>query len=132
RQVMTIELRMLAWSVALGVVYVGVYSVAFTLRRGLRWALSPRDEVGLALTAVGGRLERALRNFFETFPLFAAAVLAVHFLGRQNQPTAVGAQLYFWGRVVYMPVYATGIPGVRTFVWLVTMAGIVMLLISLL
>ena len=41
---------------------------------------------------------------------------------------ALGAQLYFWGRVAFLPVYAFGIPVVRTLVWTVALAGIVLVL----
>jgi uncharacterized MAPEG superfamily protein len=52
-----------------------------------------------------GRLQRALRNFGETFPLFAAAVLIAHVENVHNAYTLWGAHLYFWGRVVYLPLY---------------------------
>jgi hypothetical protein len=40
---------------------------------------------------VAGRLERALRNFLETFPLFATAVLLVQITGRNGRMSAIGA-----------------------------------------
>ncbi len=69
------------------------------------------------LTSVAGRLDRALSNFLETFPLFAAAVLIAHAAGRHDWMTIWGAQLYFWGRVAYVPLYAFGIRLVRSLVW---------------
>jgi len=42
--------------------------------------------------------------------------------------TALGAQLYFWARVVYLPVYVVGIPYLRTLVWVVSLAGLLMVL----
>jgi uncharacterized MAPEG superfamily protein len=80
------------------------------------------------LTGVPGRLDRARGNFLETFAFFAALVLAVVALGRQNAGSALGAQLYFWARLVYVPVYAAGIPYLRTLVWAVSIVGLVMLL----
>ncbi len=76
---MTVELRMLALSVVLGIVQIVVIaSHAASLQRGYRWTAGPRDEGAEQLRGVAGRLERALRNFAETFPLFAAAVLMAH------------------------------------------------------
>ena len=49
-------------------------------------------------------------------------------LGKQDATSALGAQLYFWARLVYVPVYAAGIPYLRTLVWAVSIAGMVALL----
>src|SRR5215468_10902849 len=98
---MTIELTMLALSTGLGFVHIVAASHAASLQRGYRWSASARDEPVEPLRGVAGRLERASRNFLETFPLFAAAVLADHAVGRHSALTVWGAQLYFWGRVLY-------------------------------
>jgi uncharacterized MAPEG superfamily protein len=75
-------------------------------------------------------LERALRNFLETFPVFVALVLMVHVLGRENALSAWGAGLYVAARLVYVPLYAFGVPLVRSLVWNVAFAGIVLLLLA--
>ena len=48
------------------------------MQRGYLWTAGSRDEAVPPLTGIAGRLERALRNFVKTFPLFAAAVLIAH------------------------------------------------------
>jgi hypothetical protein len=75
---MTLELKMLALSIVLGLVQIVLASHAASLQRGYVWTASSRDEAVPALTGVAGRLQRALQNFVETFPLFAAAVLTAH------------------------------------------------------
>jgi uncharacterized MAPEG superfamily protein len=45
--------------------------------------------------------------------------------------TVLGAQLYFWARLVYVPVYAAGIPYLRTLIWAASIVGIVLLLTAL-
>ena len=70
-------------------------------------------------------------NFLETFPFFAAAVLAVVATGRTSVDTALGVQLYFWARVAYVPLYAAGIPYVRTLVWAVSFWGLIKVLVAL-
>ncbi|NUO72409.1 MAG: hypothetical protein HOQ10_06810 [Frateuria sp.] len=125
---MGIEIRMLVWSVILGLVQIALTVLAMMIQRGTGWAVGPRDQPGQALTGVGGRLDRARGNFLETFAFFAALVLAVVALGRQDATSALGAQLYFWARLVYVPVYAAGIPYLRTLVWAVSFVGIVLLL----
>lgn len=129
---MGIELQMLAWSVVLGLVQIALAAMASMRVRGIAWIVSPRDEPGAPLIGVGGRLERARDNFLETFALFAALVLAVIALGRQDAMSALGAQLYFWARLVYVPLYAAGIPYLRSLVWAVSLAGIVLVLLALL
>lgn len=127
---MNIELQMLAWSVVLGLVQVAIAATGMLGQRGLGFAASPRDDGG-TLVGVAGRLERARANFMETFALFAATVLVGYLLQRHTATTALGAQLYFWARLVYVPVYALGIPYLRTLIWTVSMVGIVMLLVPL-
>ena len=128
---MEIELQMLVWSIVLGLVHVLVAATLMTQQRGLRWNASPRDGVAAPLTGVAARVDRAFRNFLETFPFFAAAVLAVVATQRTDADTALGAQLYFWARLAYVPIYAAGIPYLRTAVWAVGLWGIVKLLSAL-
>jgi uncharacterized MAPEG superfamily protein len=128
---MTLELRMLALSIVLGLVQIVLASHAASLQRGYVWTASSRDEAVPKLTGVAGRLERALHNFVETFPLFAAAVLTAHVAATHGWMTEWGAQLYFWARVVYLALYAAGIFLLRSLVWNVATLGIVLMLLSL-
>jgi uncharacterized MAPEG superfamily protein len=128
---MTIELRMLALSIVLGLVQIVLAAHVAALQRGFIWAATARDTPRPALTGVAGRLDRALRNFLETFPLFAAAVLMAHVAGRHGWMTEWGAQLYFWARIAYLGLYAGGVFLVRSLAWSVATLGIVLLLLAL-
>src|SRR5258707_9699702 len=128
---MTLELKMLALSIVLGLVQIVLASHAASLQRGYVWTASSRDEAAPKLTGVAGRLERALHNFVETFPLFAAAVLAAHVAGTHSWMTERGVQLYFWARIVYLALYASGAFLLRSLVWNVAALGIVLILLSL-
>lgn len=128
---MTVELEMLALSAALGIVQILLSSHAASVQYGYRWAASPRDQPMAPLTGVAARLERALRNFMETFPLFAAAVLIASLTDRHSWMTVWGAQLYFWGRLAYLPLYAAGVPLVRSMAWNIATIGIILVLIGL-
>ena len=127
---MTTELALLAWSIALGLVHAVATGQFTTFQYGIRYGLSPRDEPK-PVTGVGGRVQRAFANYMQTFPFFAAAVLIAYVAGRHSWLTIIGAQLYFWGRLVYVPLYAAGIPVARTAAFLVASLGIVLLLIAL-
>jgi uncharacterized MAPEG superfamily protein len=71
-------------------------------QRGYLWTAGSRDEAVPPLTGIAGRLERALCNFIETFPLFAAAVLIAHVTNTHSWMTEWGVQLYFGARVGYL------------------------------
>ena len=125
-------MRVLTLSVVLGIVQIVASSHAASLQRGYRWTAGPRDEQAPPLRGVAGRLDRALRNFMETFPLFAAVVLAAHVSDTHGALTVWGAYLYFWARVVYVFLYAAGIPLIRSLVWTVAPFGIFLFVAALL
>ncbi len=128
---MSIEIKYLAWSIALGLVYVLVVATLGTAQRGLDWNVGNRDGETKPLTGAAARAHRASWNFLETFPFFAAALLAVVLIKTNSAHTALGAMLYFWARVIYLPVYVIGIPYLRTLVWAVSFWGILQLLWAL-
>lgn len=127
---MTTELSLLAWSVVLGLAHALATGQAAVQQHGLAYNMGPRDEQK-PLTGIGGRVNRAFSNFMQTFPLFAAAVLVAHVAGRHTAWTVLGAHLYFWARVAYVPLYAMGVPVVRTAAFGVSVVGIVLILLAL-
>ena len=129
---MDIEIRYLGWAIVLGLVQLLLASLLVTRLRGLAWNAGPRDRDNGPAPGVAGRAERALRNFLETFPFFAAAVLGAAAAGRTDALTALGVQLYLWARVAYVPLYLAGVPYLRSLVWGVSMAGLLLVLRALL
>lgn len=128
---MSVELQVLTWSVVLGFVHIVASSHAKSLQRGYRWTASARDEQVPALTGMAGRLERALNNYLESFPLFAALVLVAHAAGVHSSLTVWGSFLFLGARVLYLPLYALGIPLVRSLVWNVAAIGMLLFVIDL-
>ena len=128
---MTTELYVLAFSILLGIVHLVAASHFISFQYGYRWTASNREEEMPPLKGAAGRVDRAVTNFLETFPLFAAAVLIAHVAGRHGALTVWGVHLYFWGRVIYAIAYSAGFPLVRSMIWNVATAGIVLLLIAL-
>jgi uncharacterized MAPEG superfamily protein len=123
---LSVELTMLVFAVILGVLQLWIAARTVNSSRGLKWNLSARDGEPPAASAIGLRLDRAFRNFMETFPFFAATVLILAVAQRSNWASLAGTQLYFAARVLYVPLYAGGVVGVRTFVWLIAMLGLVL------
>ncbi len=125
---MPLELRYVTYAVVLGFAQILLSAHAASLQRGYRWTAGLRGDNLPPLTGVAERLARALRNFSETFPLFLAAVAVAHLSGRAGPATVVGCRMYAWGRLAYVPLYAAGIPVVRSLVWNVATIGIAIVL----
>ena len=127
---LTAELHLLVWSVALCVVQMLVAVTGAQLQVGLPRLVGNREALPEA-TGWAGRAARAHRNMLENLVLFAALVLAAQVAGLANETTALGALLFFWGRVAYAIVYLIGIPWVRTGAWAVSMVGLVLIFLQL-
>ena len=127
---MTTELTYLAWTLVLALVYIGLPSQVGAPETGTAYNASPRDEEGPPVGVMTGRLRRAQNNLFETLPLFIGAVLIAHLGGRDGVLTGWGVALYFWARVVYLPLYAFGVPYVRSLVWLLSLAGLILVIVA--
>ncbi len=128
---MSLELWLLAASAMLGLVQIGLASATQRRLRGRDWYAGSRDAPVPPLTGLAGRLERALKNYGETFPIFAVAVLAAETADRHGFLTLLGANLYLWGRLAYVPLYAFGRPRLRSAAWGVATLGILVVLIGL-
>ncbi|HEX6860162.1 MAG TPA: MAPEG family protein [Caulobacteraceae bacterium] len=123
---MTFELTMLAWTLVLAFVQILLFDFARTRQYGLKWNTGPRDEEMPPLSPMANRLKRAQDNLFETLPLFIGFVLIAHLADRNSELTHWGTLIYLVGRVVYVPLYAYGVRQVRSLVWLVSLAGLIM------
>jgi uncharacterized MAPEG superfamily protein len=124
------EITILGWSVVLLLVHIVAQTLSLVKDGGLGYAMSNRDGE-VATTLVTGRLTRGLRNFVETYGAFVGLALALAVTGKTGGLGATGALIWFWARVVYVPVFAVGIPVLRTGVWTVSVVGLAMMLIQL-
>jgi uncharacterized MAPEG superfamily protein len=122
---------LLAASILLGLFHVLLAGALVTSSRGLKWNLSNRDGEPAPVSLHAERAQRAARNFLETFVFFAAAVVCAIASSRDGHLAVLGAQLYFWARLAYLPIYVIGIPVIRTLVWTVAMVGVVMIVMAI-
>ncbi len=129
---MTTELSILGWVLVLAIVQIFLAAGARNRETGLKYNAGPRDEPGPPVGKITGRLQRAQKNLYETLPLFAAAVLVAHVAGREGTLTLWGAWIYLVARIVYVPLYAYGVPVVRTLSFLVSLLGLAMILVAIL
>lgn len=129
---MTTDLWMLVWSAVLCLSLPAVYLIGrVATPGGMAWGLGNRD-TPLEVPAWTGRAQRAHVNLLENLPVFAILVLVAHVAGKANATTALGATLFFWGRVLHAAVYIAGITVVRTGVFFVALAGELLILAQLL
>ena len=123
------EIAVLGWSVVLLLAQVLLQAVS-TYDLG-PYLLGPRDDNRQSGNVMAGRLKRALENLLETYPAFVALALALAVTGKTGGIAATGAWVWLTARVVYVPLYAFGVPAVRTLAWVVSVVGLLMMLVRL-
>ena len=129
---MPVELKILAYSAVLLVIYIIAATQAKNAQYGAKWNIGARDEAVPPANPLTGRLARAQANFLETYPIAIVALLGVVVANRTSGTTALGGWIWLGARIVYLPLYAAGIPVVRTLAWTVSLIGLVMVIWPLL
>ena len=114
---MATELLVLALAAVLLVVHIMLAGHFRTRQYGTEWNMGARDAEMPPLNPVAGRLLRAQANYQETLPVAVIALLGVVVAGKTSDLTAVAAWVWLAARVAYLPLYASGVPKVRTLVW---------------
>lgn len=127
---MTTDLNYLLWSAAL----CAVLWVPYVLERVMNWGLiqavgypdNPPEAANWAK-----RSQRAHLNLVENLPVFAVLVLIAHITGAGNEMTAMGAALFFYGRLAHAIVFIVGIPWLRTLAFVVSWVGMLLIFLQL-
>ena len=114
---------MLTWSAVLCLVVPNLSVAGLTSTPGgLVWGLGNRDQP-FDVPAWVGRARRAHANLVENLVVFAALVLVAVAADKTNAWTALGAQLFFWGRVAHLGTYIAGLVPWRTLAFAVAILG---------
>ena len=71
---------------------------------GMKLAMGNRDNLAEP-SPLAGRADRAARNTAENFMLFAALAVVAHVGGVQSPKVLLGAEVFFWSRLVYLVVH---------------------------
>lgn len=127
---MPIELQLLVWAAILTLIQMLVAAAGAQQQVGLSTLAGNREGMP-PLTGWAMRAQRAHVNMLESLVIFAIFVLVAQAVNRLDETTALGAQIFFWGRVAYALVYLAGVPWVRTLVWAVSVVGLLMILSQL-
>jgi uncharacterized MAPEG superfamily protein len=98
---------------------------------GLKFAFGNRENA-LDSTELAGRADRAAKNMLENMVLFTALFVSVKLHGRSSTEidAQFGANIFFFARLVYWPVYLIGIPYLRTAIWTVGVFGMAILAVA--
>ena len=127
---MTVELTMLAYSVALLIVLVLIQATMGVLTQGLMPMANSRDNLP-APGMMQARTKRIVDNHREGLILFAPLVLIAAHLDISTATTVLGAQLFFYGRLAHAIIYLLGIPAIRPLAWTVGIVGTVMIFLTI-
>lgn len=119
---MSPDLKYLLFSTILAFVQVLVAAMGANQVVGLNTLAGNREGLG-ELTGWAGRAKRAHLNMIENMVLFTALVLIAVAAGKANAMTAMGAMIFFWGRLAYAVIYVAGIAWLRTLAWFVSVIG---------
>ncbi len=130
---MPTELLVLALAAVLLMVHVMLAGHIRTRQYGTEWNMGARDAEMPPLNPLAGRLLRAQENYQETLAVAVIALLGVVVADKTSALTAAAAWVWLGARVIYLPLYASGVPKVRTLVWaigtlaILTVLGVLLL-----
>jgi uncharacterized MAPEG superfamily protein len=93
---------------------------------GMKVALGNREDCGEP-HGFAARTDRAAKNMLENLVLFTALALVASVGGVTDPYVELGARLFFWARLAYIPIYMVGIPVARTGAWAIGVVGMGMI-----
>ncbi|MBM26991.1 MAG: hypothetical protein CME58_01280 [Halieaceae bacterium] len=117
------------WTLASVVLGAAIRNQEWT-KEGRDIGLGNRDNLQEA-TPMGGRAERAAKNSIEAAVFFVPLALIADAAGLDAE-VMLGAQVAFWGRIAYVPIYIAGIKYLRSLVWIVGVVGYGMMVSAML
>jgi uncharacterized MAPEG superfamily protein len=123
---MSTDLTLLVWAVALTFAQSLIAVLGAMVQVGLPALAGNRDNLP-PITGWAERAARAHRNMLESIALFAALVLVAQVAGKANATTALGAAVFFWARLLYVPIFVIGVPWVRSGLWTISVVGLVLI-----
>lgn len=129
---MPVELKILALGAVLLLIHIFTAARFKTAQYGTKWNVGARDDALPPANPITGRTMRAQANFQETFSIAIVALLGVVVANRTSHTTELGGWIWLGARVVYLPLYAAGVPIIRTAVFMISLVGLAMVIWPLL
>jgi uncharacterized MAPEG superfamily protein len=129
---MSLELTYLTWSVVIVLGYLVVQVLEQIARNGLVVALTYQTDKEKPIGVLMQRFNASFSNFLVSYPAFISLVVIIALTNSSSDLTTLGAAIWFWARIAHIPAHVSGLPVIRTLVWAISIAGLVMMLYSLL
>jgi uncharacterized MAPEG superfamily protein len=126
----TPELTYLAYSIILLFVIVFIQASAGIRQHGGLVLANSRDNLPGDSTFLA-RAKRNVANMRENLWFFAPAILIAAIIGLSNQWTLLGAQIFFFSRVLHAITYLTGWPYIRPLFWFAGVIGCALIYLAL-
>ena len=95
------------------------------------WGIVGNRDNPPEMSVIAGRLDRAKNNMLEALPIFLGLALLALVKGGDTSKVAYAASVFLIARIVYVPAYVSGIPLLRSLVWLVGVASLFMMAVPL-
>lgn len=124
---------MVIWILAVLALYLVQINLPATFRvlqDGVLSYVGSRDNE-TTLSAYGQRAERAQRNLEESLFVFLSLGLLLVALDKQTEQAVLGAEVFFFARVLYVPLYVAAVPWIRSLVWVVGLGGLIAMVMPL-
>jgi uncharacterized MAPEG superfamily protein len=114
----------------------GLYVVQLFLQETSRyrfnlWQIMGKRDTIPEATVIAARLERAKNNMLEALPLFIGLTMLALIREGDAGPAVNGATVFLVARTLYIPIYAAGIPVLRSLAWFAGMLGMLWMALSL-
>ena len=95
------------------------------------WQILGNRDTRPEMSVIAARLDRAKHNMMEALPLFLGLALLALVKGADNSKVVQAATWFLVARAIYIPVYAAGIPVLRSMVWLTGMGAMLMMALAM-
>jgi len=95
------------------------------------WAIMGNRDHPPAMSIIAGRLERAKNNMLEALPFFLTLALLALIKGGDTTKVTFAAMVFLIARVLYIPAYVSGLPALRSLIWLVGVGSLFMMALPL-
>ena len=112
-------------TVAILAILIAVQATAGDLNNGLKWAIGARDSKKDD-TVFLARARRTVANHVEGMMIFVPLAFVAHLMGLDGGMIVKGGWLYLIGRALYPLAYWTGLPLIRSLIWMVSLLGTAM------
>ncbi len=124
---MSVDLQLLIWIAILCVLLAFPYTLAMIANVGPVRAMGYPQPGAENLPEWARRSQRAHLNMVENIAPFVILVVVAHLLGKANDMTAIGAQIFFWSRIAMVIGHSFAVPYLRTTAWFISLAGLIVI-----